>query len=322
MIITLTANPSIDRTAVLTTPLTRGAVHRLQSVGTQAAGKGVNISRAAVTAGEPTLAVLPASRHDPFVADLEDAGVPVHPVQPAGGVRVNLSITEPDGTTTKLNSPGDTVAAPDLDRLADALLAQAATCTAADWAVLAGSVPPGTPADWYAQLVHRLRGSAARVAVDTSDAPLAALVAGFPISAPHLLKPNSDELASITGADPVALERDPAATAAAARTLLDRGVGAVLATLGGAGAVLVDADGAWLASPPATTVVSTVGAGDSSLFGYLLGDRRSLDGAGRLALAVAYGSAAAGLPGTTIPLPHQVDPAGVDVVQLVHTTER
>ncbi len=322
MIITLTANPSIDRTAVLTTTLTRGAVHRLHSVGTQAAGKGVNISRAAVTADEPTLAVLPAHRHDPFVADLDDAGVPVHPVRPAGGVRINLSITEPDGTTTKLNSPGDTVGAADLDRLADALLAEAAACTAADWVVLAGSVPPGTPADWYARLVHRLRGCAARVAVDTSDAPLAALVSGFPGSAPHLLKPNSDELASITGADPAALERDPAATAAAAQSLLELGVGAVLATLGGAGAVLVDADGAWLASPPATTVVSTVGAGDSSLFGYLLGDRRRLDGAGRLALAVAYGSAAAGLPGTTIPLPEQVDPAGVDVRRLAHTTER
>ena len=81
----------------------------------------------------------------------------------------------------------------------------------------------------------------------------------------------------------------------------------MLATLGPRGAVLVNADGAWHATPPPTTVVSTVGAGDSSLFGYLLGaieDRRPDQ---RLALAVAYGSAAAGLPGTTIPHPSQVN---------------
>ena len=82
----------------------------------------------------------------------------------------------------------------------------------------------------------------------------------------------------------------------------------MLATLGGDGAVLVTADGAWHATPPPTTVVSTVGAGDSSLFGYLLGDLRGQGPAERLALAVAYGSAAAGLPGTTIPQPHQVRP--------------
>ena len=65
-----------------------------------------------------------------------------------------------------------------------------------------------------------------------------------------------------------------------------------------------------------TTVVSTVGAGDSSLFGYLLGDLRAQDPAHRLALAVAYGSAAAGLPGTTIPQPHQVRPELVSVRSL------
>ena len=69
------------------------------------------------------------------------------------------------------------------------------------------------------------------------------------------------------------------------------------------GAVLVTADGAWHATPPPTHVVSTVGAGDSSLFGYILGDIRGLAAPDRLALAVAYGSAAAGLPGTTIPEP-------------------
>ena len=121
-----------------------------------------------------------------------------------------------------------------------------------------------------------------------------------------LMKPNGEELASFTGGDAYVLENDPAQAAVAARTLIERGVGTVLATLGGNGAVLVNAEGAWHAAPPPTTVVSTVGAGDSSLFGYLLGDIRGLAAPDRLALAVAYGSAAAGLPGTTIPQPSQL----------------
>jgi 1-phosphofructokinase len=63
-------------------------------------------------------------------------------------------------------------------------------------------------------------------------------------------------------------------------------------------------------------VVSTVGAGDSSLFGYLLGDVTGREPADRLSLAVAYGSAAAGLPGTTIPHPRQVRPELVLVTSL------
>ena len=80
--------------------------------------------------------------------------------------------------------------------------------------------------------------------------------------------------------------------------------------------MLVDADGAWYAPPPPTTVVSTVGAGDCTLFGYLLAELRGLPAPDRLALAVAYGSAAAGLPGTTIPGPGDLHPEAVDVQQL------
>jgi 1-phosphofructokinase len=303
MILTLTPNPSIDRTVALDGELCRGQVHRVASVTSQAGGKGVNISRAAVSADIPSIAVVPAEKEDPFVLELLGAGIDCRPVRPAGDVRVNLTITEPDGTTTKLNSPGAEVLPLHLELMAQAVLVRASS---ASWTVLAGSLPAGAPVGFYAELVRRLREVGGHVAVDTSEGPLQALVDGLPDSAPDLMKPNGEELASFTGGDPEALESDPEATAKAARQLIESGVGAVLATLGGNGAVLVTADGAWHATPPPTTVVSTVGAGDSSLFGYLLGDIRGLPAPERLALAVAYGSAAAGLPGTTIPLPSQL----------------
>jgi len=309
VIVTLTANPSVDRAVLLAEPLRRHAVHRSESELEQPGGKGVNISRAAVAAGIPTLAVLPADRDSDFVRELTAAGVDCCPERPAGPIRVNLTITEPDGTTTKINSPG---AAVDADSMA--LLAAAVTSRAddVDWIVLAGSLPPGAPDSWYADLAAALHGRRARVAVDTSGGPLLSLGHALADAAPDLLKPNAEELGQLAGTPVQDLEQ----AALAARLLVDKGAGAVLATMGEAGAVLVDANGAWHAAAPKVAVVSTVGAGDSSLFGYLLGDLRG-DGPGeRLRLAVAYGSAAAQLAGTGIPGPDQVHTERVEVRRL------
>jgi sugar/nucleoside kinase (ribokinase family) len=117
---------------------------------------------------------------------------------------------------------------------------------------------------------------------------------------------------------------DAGPVVSAARRLIDRGVGAVLATLGAAGAVLVNADGGWLATPPPITPRSTVGAGDSSLAGYVRADVLGCDAPGRLQMAVAYGSGAAALPGSALPTPAQVnldDVAVTSVSNPSHPTE-
>lgn len=317
MILTLTPNPSVDQTVDLDAALTRGAVHRLLRSTTQSGGKGVNISRASVAAGVPTIALFPAPADDPYVAELRAGGIDCRPEESAAPVRVNITVTEPGGTTTKLNSPGAAASPELLERLAGTLVELAGQ---AQWLVLAGSLPPGCPEDWYADLVVAAHRTGARVAVDTSDAPLAALARRLGEdrgAAPDLMKPNGAELASLTGADPDTLEADPERAAQAARRLVERGVGAVLATLGPHGAVLVTGEGAWHAAPPPVEVLSTVGAGDSSLFGYLLGEHRGLADPGeRLALAVAYGSAAAALPGTTIPTPADTHPEQAHVRRL------
>ena len=112
-------------------------------------------------------------------------------------MRTNLTVTEPDGTTTKLNEAGALLDGPALTALTDAVVERAAT---ANWVVLSGSLPPGVPDDWYADVVARLRDFDCRVAVDTSEAP--AVGAGRRVrdrAAPDLIKPNSEELASLSG---------------------------------------------------------------------------------------------------------------------------
>ena len=318
MIVTLTANPSLDRTASLDRALARGEVHRVSSVTVEPGGKGINVARVAHAAGHPVRAMLPAGLSDPILRGLDELGVPYRTVPLAEGVRTNLTLTEPDGTTTKINEPGPSLDAQSIEKLAHLLVLESER---ADWVVLSGSLPPGVPASWYADLVRALRPWGCRIAVDTSDAPLLALAAQFPEAAPDLLKPNSEELAQLNGADPDLLEAaaaagDPSACVTAARTLVDRGVAAVMATLGAAGAVLVTADGAWHASPPPITLRSTVGAGDSSVAGYVLADTRGLSAPDRLRLAVAYGSAAASLAGTALPRPEQLNTTAVIVTDV------
>jgi 1-phosphofructokinase len=311
-VVTLTANPSLDRTLALPGPLERGAVARLGVSRSEPGGKGVNVARAVAAAGAEVVTVLPAGDGDPVLRALQALGLRLTTVPIPSPVRTNYTLTEPDGTTTKLNEPG----AP-LDEAARAALLAAVRDAAvgARWVALSGSLPPGTPVDWYAALVRALRESGARIAVDTSEAPLLALLAAGRDAAPDLLKPNTEELAQLAGTTEEELDADPEALLAAVATLHARGVAEVLLTLGGAGAVLSTAGGdVWSARAPRITVRSTVGAGDSSLAGYLLADLAGQDGATRLQTAVAYGSASASLPGSAVPTPAQADRTAVQVV--------
>jgi 1-phosphofructokinase len=309
-VVTLTANPSLDRTLSLPAPLRRGEVARLGASSTEPGGKGVNVARALAAAGAEVVCVFPAGSGDPFVGRLHALGLRLATVPVSAPVRTNYTLTEPDGTTTKLNEPGSPLDEASREALVRVLHERAVGAT---WVSLSGSLPPGTPVGWYADVVRSLRDTGARVAVDTSEERLAALLAAGPDAAPDMLKPNLEELAQVTGVAEDALAGDPDAVLAAVGRLHDSGVGEVLLTLGADGALLSTAEGVWTARPPAITVRSTVGAGDSSLAGYLLASLAGAPADERLRSAVAYGAASASLPGSAVPTPAQVDGSAVRV---------
>jgi 1-phosphofructokinase len=319
MIVTLTANPSLDRTLGLDGPLVPGGVHRAVGYTDEPGGKGVNVARAVSAAGRTTVAVLPARAEDPVLAQLRVLGLTHHAVHVDDLVRVNLTVTDPDGATTKLNLPGSPLTAQARAALAEVLLKEAAD---ARWAVLSGSLPPGVGPGWYAELTDALHEQGCRVAVDTSGEPLRAAVSGAPGGRPDLVKPNAEELAEVLGLDHEDEVSGPRHAADHAGRLVADGCAAVLVTLGADGAVLVTDAGAWHAAPPPTTPKSTVGAGDCALAGYLLADLDGAAPADRLRHAVAYGSAAAGLPGSAVPEPADVRTEAVTVTTLNPLTQQ
>lgn len=312
MIVTLTANPSVDRT-IEVGALRPGTVIRARASRVDAGGKGVNVARALAAHGRKAKAVLPSGGAEgaQLEALLANAGLDLLTVRIAGSIRANVTVVEADGTTTKLNEPGPRLSVAELDALAAALSEAAA---AAEWVVLSGSLSPGAPAGWYADVIRQLRGGP-RIAIDTSGPPLAAAIA----AGPDLIKPNREELAELAGR-PIDTIAD---VTAAARVLVGAGVPAVLTSLGPAGAVLVRAGGAWHATAAAIEPRSTVGAGDALLAGYLASGGGTAAGPGAhaaLAEAVAWGSAAAALPGSGMPGPGDISRDGVRVTDLTNLT--
>ncbi|MHA7305727.1 1-phosphofructokinase family hexose kinase [Arthrobacter sp. TMN-49] len=319
MILTVTPNPSLDRTIELNTALERGEVQRAVSASQHPGGKGVNIVRALSASGIKALALLPGDPDDAVVRALSVEDIP-HITLPIGAaLRSNVAITEPDGTTTKVNEPGPTLTPAQVAELLELTVEKS---DGASWLVLAGSLPPGVPVDFYAHVIDAVRAAygttAPRIAVDSSGAPLRECLR----SAPDLIKPNGEELAELTGTfNGPALESDPALAASTALKLVRTGVGAVLATLGSRGAVLVTQKGSWHGRGPAIAAKSTVGAGDSALAGYLLSTLRGDTAQGCLQQAVAHGAAAASLPGTMVPALAQTTPAAVTVTALASVEE-
>jgi 1-phosphofructokinase len=299
VIVTVTPNPSLDRT-VEVDAFVRGVVARARTGRVDPGGKGVNIARALTAHGHETVAVLPTGgcEGEQLAKLLADGGITSARVAIRGATRANITVAEPDGTVTKFNEPGPRLSPAEVEALIQATVDAAVD---ADWVVGCGSLPPGPADDLYALIVHRLARSSTKVAIDTSGpALLKSLSAG-----PDVIKPNLDEIRDATGIELATLGD----VVDAARELQEQGAGTVIVSLGVDGALYIGGSDAVYASADATTVRSAVGAGDALLAGYVANGA----GADAFVQGVAWATAAVGLPGSRMPEPSDVDPDAVRV---------
>lgn len=300
MIVTVTFNPSLDRTMSFAT-LTRGEVQRADETLEDPGGKGVNVTRFITARGGDSVAVLPAGgpMGHALTSALDEAHIPYRAVPIAGRTRANVAVVEPDGTTTKLNEAGPVLSEPEVDALVAAV---AELATDGGWVAVAGSLPTGQSTDVVARVAEVARRAGAKFALDISGAALADGLA----AKPDLIKPNEEELGEILGRELVTRE-DVLRGCQEAREL---GAGTVICSLGGDGAVLVDDEGAWSVKGQKVPVLSTVGAGDSLMAGFLHGGGH---GPEALKVGVAWATAAVQTPGTGVPDASLIDPEAVEV---------
>ena len=304
----LDPQPGLDRTVKVET-LARGEVTRAVGGQIDPGGKGINVSRALAGHGLPTHAIVTVggAEGEHLVTLLLVTGIEIVPVRIRGAVRRTSPSSNPTGRRQDERA-GTELSADELDSVFDAVRQ---AVESADWLVASGSLPPGTPAGVYADLVRSLSQSGTRVAIDTSGPAFdAVLPAG-----PTLVKPNRDELAEATGMRLTTI----ADVVEAACRLRDRGARSVLASLGADGAVLVDDDGAIHGQTPVVSPLSSVGAGDAMLAGFLAGGDA---GAHALTQGLAWGAAAVLQPGSGMPSPGDIDLASVRLERHHETTRR
>ncbi|MFI6462830.1 1-phosphofructokinase family hexose kinase [Streptomyces sp. NPDC050528] len=278
MILTVTLNTALDITYRVR-ELRPHASHRVSEVTERPGGKGLNVARVLAALGqEVTVTGFTGGATGRVVQDrltgtpgVLDALVPV-----AGPTRRTMAIVdELTGDTTQLNEPGPTVTSAEWSAFQDVYESLLAGASAV---ALCGSLPPGLPVGAYAGLIRTARTAGVPVLLDTSGEPLRRGVA----ARPDIVKPNTDELAELTGShEPLRATQD-------ARR---RGARAVVASLGAKGLLAATPEGTWHATPPARVHGNPTGAGDSAVAGLLSGLVERLPWPERLARAVALSAA-------------------------------
>lgn len=296
-IVTLTLNPAFDLhcRADVFFPYSDNSV-RLSSV--DSGGKGVNISRTLTSLGVPNTAIvaLGETDRDAFLSGLKPAPAEIRTIPIPGSIRRNLMLNTDDGKPeTRIAFGGFAVDDSFLDRLVETI----GTLSEGDILTVTGSLPDGLPMASLLPALKQYKRCGVRIVVDSRSFSVDGLIE----LAPWLIKPNRDELSLVLGrrVGTVAEARS------SARSLFAAGIENVMVSLGRDGAILVCKDGEYRFPAPELSPLSTVGAGDSSIAGFITATMENKSAKIRLATAVAYGSAACLTPGSLPPLREDID---------------
>jgi 1-phosphofructokinase family hexose kinase len=291
MIYTLTLNPALDRE--LTVPaFAFDQVLRASAVRVDHGGKGFNVSRALAALGAESIVLgfVGGATGESLTMGLADLGIRTDFVQVAGETRTNVSIvTEDHAHYIKVNDPGPAITPAEQTALLQKIRALAQP---GDWWVLAGSLPPGVPTTFYAEVIRLVQSAGAHAVLDTSGEPLRVGCA----ARPFLVKPNATEAGDLAGAR--VTSPDEACDAFGAIHAL--GVQNVVISLGRVGALYSDGQNIWQAEPPQVDERNPIGAGDALVAGLVWALSRDYGGPEALRWGVVCGAAAASLDGTAM----------------------
>jgi 1-phosphofructokinase family hexose kinase len=280
-VLVVAPNAAVDVYATLET-LVVGGVNRLASSCPTAGGKGNNLARAALRlGGQPMVTGCVAGQRGSFIREqLGSEGITHDFVEIEGESRLSMTvISTTDQSTTVLLEPGVPVNPRTGNRLATKVRKLSGR---ADWVALTGSLLPGMPATFYADVVEAVKVQPrTKLAVDAGgDALRLAALAG-----PALLKVNEEEYRSAFGE----LPRNVESVERLYHALAAGGLQVLCVTAGKRGALIVSEDECFCVRTDVERIVCSAGAGDSFLAGLLV----ELSNGQRLCVAARLASAAA-----------------------------
>lgn len=282
MIYTVTFNPSLDY-IVTVNDFRLGETNRTASEQMLPGGKGINVSTVLENLGfdNTALGFVAGFTGREIVSKVQELGFQSEFIElDEGWSRINIKMKDFDGT--EINGQGPAISGAALQ----ALLEKLDGLKEGDILVLAGSIPASIPETIYAEIMKRLDGKGVLTVVDATNDLLMEVLPYHPF----LIKPNQHELGAIFGVELDTQE----SVVPYARKMQEQGALNVLVSMGGKGAVLLDADGEVHMLPaPEGTLVNAVGAGDSMVAGFLAGWLEKKDYEHAFRMGVSAGSASA-----------------------------
>ena len=286
MLVCISANPAIDRRLRLQN-IAVGEVNRALSAEPFPGGKAAHVAMVAKSLGSDVMWVgfLGGAAGEECESRLSALGVPLTVVRTQTETRANLEIISSDGKVTEILEPGGAVTEGEVERLFATCRDIFAETDRGTQVALSGSLPPGAPADLYADLIRMAHLYGCRVLLDTSGE---ALRLGLE-AAPDFVKPNRNEASDFAG-QPIP---DAHAAAELAQRFFAAHAQSVAISLGADGIVWqksVNSDPLISHLPP-VECYSTVGCGDAALAGFAVAFERGLADEDALSLAVACGTA-------------------------------
>ena len=288
MITTLTLNPAFD-VHVNIGEFHIGRENLSDTVTRDVGGKGINISRALLQNHIKSKAIVAVGREnsDDFKHGLSCVGLECEFIECDGRIRENITVHDGRGTETRLSFKGFSCDDSLLVRI-EALINTEGIVT------FTGSVPDGISADAVQYFLIKLKDLGAKLVIDSKSVSIDMLRQ----IKPWLIKPNAEECEAYFGK---MTEWELYNTALRLHT---DGIENVMISMGADGAILASGGKLYLARVPKITPVSTIGAGDSSIAGFIACKGNDAE---RLRLAAAYGSAACLQQGTNPPLKEDIE---------------
>lgn len=288
MIVTLTVNPAIDHT-ITTDRISYEDRIYVRSSFEQAGGKGINAARVirGFEAGVVALATCGGGAGKRFAGLLKASGLPVTLIPIRQPIRRNLTISDLQGLTLKLDEAG-----PEISREEEQTIEAAVRLHLKDarWLLLCGSLPRGMNPDFYARLIQMAREQNVKTLLDTGgDALRLGLEAR-----PTMVKPNRPEAEKLLNRHLLTRQQSIEALQEISRM----GPESVVLSLGSQGAMGASRNGHYQALAPEIQQACPIGAGDAlaATCVWALSNNESFPEA--LRWGVAAGTAAAATPGT------------------------
>ena len=295
-IVTLTLNPAFDLHCNI--PDFAPYHENLAKItACDAGGKGINISRALCENGVDNLAfvILGDENGGAFEQALVRDGVLFGKLTVKGRIRENITCHTPGVPETRISFEGFSLDREQLEQVFDLLAGEVDDDTVVTFT---GRAPSGVEMQDIKGFLNRFVQRGARLVIDSRSFSLADLRQ----MKPWLIKPNQEEISAYLGCPVTDFDQ----VAEAAEQLHWEGIANVMVSLGGKGALLACHEGLFVAAAPAVEVCSTVGAGDSTIAGFLVAEAIHAPAEERLRTAVAYGSGACMTQGTRPPKPADI----------------